>query len=139
MYVYQVENEWTMENLCIAERPVPSPKDGQVRIKMLAAALNYHDLLVPRRGYGRRMQELPLIMLSDGVGVVEAVGAGVTCIRVGGARMPVVLSKLAKWRSQLLVLTIAASRVNETASAEFVEKRHTYRPKSGKSNDFALL
>jgi hypothetical protein len=39
----------------------------------------------------------------------------------------------------VLVLTIAASRVNETASAEFVEKRHTYRPKSGKSNDFALL
>lgn len=40
---------------------------------------------------------------------------------------------------QVLVLTIAASRVNETASAEFVEKRHTYRAKSGKSNDFALL
>jgi NADPH:quinone reductase-like Zn-dependent oxidoreductase len=83
MRVYQVENEWTMDNLRVAERPVPSPKDGQVRIRMLAAALNYRDLLVPKRGYGRRMQELPLIMLSDGVGVVDAVGAGVTRVRVG--------------------------------------------------------
>lgn len=83
MNVYQVESEWTIDNLRVAERAVPSPKDGQVRVRMLAAALNYRDLLVPKRGYGRRMQELPLIMLSDGVGIVDAVGAGVTRVRVG--------------------------------------------------------
>lgn len=83
MNVYQVESEWTIDNLRVAERAVPSPKDGQVRVRMLAAALNYRDLLVPKRGYGRRMQELPLIMLSDGVGIVDAVGGGVTRVRVG--------------------------------------------------------
>jgi hypothetical protein len=46
---------------------------------------------------------------------------------------------LAHWANPVLVLTIAASRVNETASDEFVVKRHKYRPKTGKSNDFALL
>ena len=55
---------------------------------MRAAALNYRDLLVPQRGYGSRMQELPLIMLSDGVGVADAIGEGVTAVREGDRLCP---------------------------------------------------
>ncbi|MCP3719973.1 NAD(P)-dependent alcohol dehydrogenase [Paraburkholderia sp. CNPSo 3281] len=88
MRVYQVENEWTMANLRIGERPIPEPRDGQVRIRMRAAALNYRDSLIPFHGYGKRMQELPLVMLSDGFGIIDALGAGVTRVQLGDRVCP---------------------------------------------------
>ena len=77
MRVYQVQSQWSMNYLQLGQRPEPQAGPGQLRLAMRAAALNYRDLLVPQKGYGARMQELPLIMLSDGVGVVDQVGAGV--------------------------------------------------------------
>jgi NADPH:quinone reductase-like Zn-dependent oxidoreductase len=83
MRVYQVEDDWSVDNLKLANRPEPNAGPGEVRIKMLASALNYRDLLVPQRGYGSRMKPLPLIMLSDGVGCVDQVGEGVDSLRLG--------------------------------------------------------
>ena len=77
MRVYQVQSQWSMNYLQLGQRPEPQAGPGQLRLAMRAAALNYRDLLVPQKGYGARMQALPLIMLSDGVGVVDQVGAGV--------------------------------------------------------------
>ncbi len=78
MRVFQVEDAWSMDNLRIGERADPQPGAGQVRVRMKASALNYRDLLVPARGYGSRMKQLPLIMLGDGFGVVDSLGEGVT-------------------------------------------------------------
>lgn len=83
MKVFQVEGQWTHDNLRLSSRPDPQPGPGEVRVAMRAAALNYRDLLVPQRGYGSRMQALPLIMLSDGAGVVDAVGSGVSTVALG--------------------------------------------------------
>jgi NADPH:quinone reductase-like Zn-dependent oxidoreductase len=83
MRVYQVEDDWSVDNLKLADRPEPNAGPGEVRIKMLASALNYRDLLVPQRGYGSRMKPLPLIMLSDGVGCVDQVGEGVDSLKLG--------------------------------------------------------
>ena len=83
MKVFQVEGAWTMDNLRLGERPEPQAGPGQVRLRMSAAALNYRDLVVPLRGYGARMQALPLIVASDGVGVIDQLGDGVTTRRVG--------------------------------------------------------
>ncbi|MCM8594738.1 NAD(P)-dependent alcohol dehydrogenase [Accumulibacter sp.] len=83
MKVFQVEEQWSREHLRPSTRPDPHPGPGEVRVAMRAAALNYRDLLVPQRGYGARMQALPLIMLSDGAGIVDAVGPGVTTVAVG--------------------------------------------------------
>lgn len=88
MKVFQVEGEWSMDAVRIGSRPDPEPARGQVRIAMRAAALNYRDLLVPLRGYGQRMKPLPLIMLCDGAGVVDAVGPGVTRFAVGDRACP---------------------------------------------------
>jgi NADPH:quinone reductase-like Zn-dependent oxidoreductase len=88
MRVYQVEDEWSVDNLKLADRPEPNAGPGEVRIKMLASALNYRDLLVPQRGYGSRMKPLPLIMLSDGVGCVDQVGEGVDSLKVGDRVCP---------------------------------------------------
>jgi NADPH:quinone reductase-like Zn-dependent oxidoreductase len=91
MRVFQVAGGWSMENLAVGERPVPNPGPRQVRLTMRASAVNYRDLLVPARGYGSRQQTLPLIMLGDGVGVVESVGEGVTRLARGDRVCPIIL------------------------------------------------
>jgi NADPH:quinone reductase-like Zn-dependent oxidoreductase len=88
MRVFQVEDTWSMDNLRISARPDPQPGAGQVRIRMKASALNYRDLLVPARGYGSRMKQLPLIMLGDGAGVVDSLGDGVTRLKEGDRVCP---------------------------------------------------
>jgi NADPH:quinone reductase-like Zn-dependent oxidoreductase len=88
MRVFQVENAWSMENVRMNTRPDPQPKAGQVRLKMKASALNYRDIIVPVRGYGSRMKTLPLIMLSDGLGIVESIGDGVTQFNIGDRVCP---------------------------------------------------
>jgi len=88
MKVFQIENDWGMDNLKVSSRPDPKPGAGQVLLRMKASAINYRDLLVPERGYGSRTGPLPLIMLSDGVGEVVEVGAGVTRVKVGERALP---------------------------------------------------
>ena len=78
MKVFQIQDNWSIDNLTLAERPDPEPGPGQVLLQMKAASLNYRDLVVPRRGYGRLTGELPLIPISDGVGEVAALGEGVS-------------------------------------------------------------
>lgn len=88
MKVFQVEENWTMENMRLSSRPDPEPGDGEVRIRMQASALNYRDLVVPLRGYGSRMKELPLIMLCDGCGIIDTVGINVKRWKTGDRVCP---------------------------------------------------
>ena len=88
MRVFQVDGGWTMDHVRLGLRPDPHPGPGEVRLAMRASALNYRDLLVPLHGYGSRMKALPLIMLGDGVGVVDSVGEGVTRVRAGDRVCP---------------------------------------------------
>ena len=55
----------------------PEPGYGEVRLRMRAAALNRLDLFV-RVGWKGLELRLPHITGSDGAGVVDAVGAGVS-------------------------------------------------------------
>ena len=89
MKVMQIEDDWTPDNIRMAERPRPEPGPGEVLIKMEAASLNYRDVVVTRRGYGRRTGQLPLVPLSDGAGRVVATGAGVTRVAVGDLVCPI--------------------------------------------------
>ncbi len=77
-----------LEGLVEAARPVPEPGPGQVRLRMRAASLNYRDLLTVKGLYNPR-QPLPLVPLSDGVGVVDALGPGVTRWKVGERACPI--------------------------------------------------
>lgn len=81
---------WQIERwgeLVRVEREVPQPGPGEVRLSMRAASLNYRDVLMIAGRYDPR-QALPLVPLSDGVGVVEAVGAGVTRVAPGDRVTP---------------------------------------------------
>lgn len=88
MQVFQIEGDWGFDNLKRAERPTPTPARSQVLVAMRMAALNARDLIVPERGYGRATGDLPLIPVSDGVGEVAAVGAGVSRVKVGDRVCP---------------------------------------------------
>lgn len=64
------------------ERPDPVAGPGDAVLRVRAAALNHRDLLVVSGGYGARRPETR-IPVSDGVGEVIAVGAGVTAVAIG--------------------------------------------------------
>ena len=66
----------------VDDLPVPEPKAGEVRVQMKAAALNRLDLWV-RAGWKGLNLELPHVIGSDGAGVVDAVGDGVTNVAPG--------------------------------------------------------
>src|SRR6478752_9086449 len=59
----------------------PEPTEGEVRIRVEAASLNYRDLLIlDRAGQNQLNGRVPL---SDGAGVVDAIGSNVTQWKVG--------------------------------------------------------
>jgi NADPH:quinone reductase-like Zn-dependent oxidoreductase len=80
--VYELQGPGGVDGMMLVERAVPAPGPGQVLVKLKAATINYRDLLTVKGGYGSR-QKFPLIPLSDGAGVVESVGAGVTIFKPG--------------------------------------------------------
>lgn len=76
MKVYEIRDEFGLDNLVAAERPCPDPGPGQLKLAMRCASLNFRDLLMVQGMYNPR-QPLPVIPCSDGVGEVVEVGDGV--------------------------------------------------------------
>lgn len=74
--------DYGIEHLRLGERPVPTPRRGEVVVRLRAAALNYRDLEIIRGTYHTRFP-LPLVPLSDGVGEVVATGDEVRRVKVG--------------------------------------------------------
>ncbi|MGY9047249.1 hypothetical protein P775_17110 [Puniceibacterium antarcticum] len=70
-----------LENLQVVEMAeAPAPAAGEIRVRVHASSLNFHDLGVVT---GKMPTEDGRIPMSDGAGVVEAVGAGVTTFSAG--------------------------------------------------------
>lgn len=62
--------------------PDPEPGEGEVRLAVEAASLNYHDVFT-RRGMPGIKTPLPMIPGCDAAGRVEQLGNGVTSLEVG--------------------------------------------------------
>jgi NADPH:quinone reductase-like Zn-dependent oxidoreductase len=62
--------------------PDREPAPGEVLVRVTAAGLNYRDLMLLRGAYGAP-QPASRVPLADGVGVVAALGEGVTGLAVG--------------------------------------------------------
>src|SRR5437667_490625 len=73
------------EVLRLADLPDPSPGPGDVLVKLQAAGVNPVDAYM-RSGVYARLPELPYTPGSDGAGVIEAIGQGVTT-RAAGDRV----------------------------------------------------
>jgi zinc-binding alcohol dehydrogenase/oxidoreductase len=65
------------EVLAVEEVPDPEPRDGWAVVRLKAAALNWHDVLVRRGQYG---SPLPHVGGSDGAGVDVATGEDVVVL-----------------------------------------------------------
>ncbi len=61
----------------LAERAAPVPGPGEVLVDVIAAGLNYRDLMVLGGTYGSNLPETR-VPLADGVGRIAALGAGVS-------------------------------------------------------------
>jgi NADPH:quinone reductase-like Zn-dependent oxidoreductase len=73
----------SLDSLNLIEVAKPSPGPGEVLIRVRACSLNYRDALIPKGVYMGGPVDRDIVPLSDGVGEVEAVGAGVTLYKVG--------------------------------------------------------
>jgi NADPH:quinone reductase-like Zn-dependent oxidoreductase len=83
MRVYQLPRTDGIDALTRAETPTPSPRRGQVLVRIHAASLNYRDLLIITGRYGRAAIRPGLVPLSDGAGEVVEVGPDVTRFKTG--------------------------------------------------------
>ena len=70
------------EVLQVDEVPVAEPKSGEVRIKVQAVGLNRAEIMF-RTGQYLEQPEFPSRIGLEAAGIVEAVGSGVTNVRVG--------------------------------------------------------
>ena len=74
MKAIQLRSPGGLGNLALADLPNPGePAPGEVRVRLHASSLNYHDLGVVTRADWQADGRIPM---SDGAGVVEAAGAG---------------------------------------------------------------
>jgi NADPH:quinone reductase-like Zn-dependent oxidoreductase len=71
-----------LDRLSLEERPIPNPAPGEVRLRMQVVGINHLDTWV-RRGVPGHTFPLPLVTSSDGCGVVDQLGPGVTGLREG--------------------------------------------------------
>ncbi|TFE00052.1 zinc-binding dehydrogenase [Jeotgalibacillus sp. R-1-5s-1] len=74
------EGKAGMEGLTYGELDAPPLKAGEVRVKLKTAGLNHRDLFVLHR---HSPSDPPLVVGSDGAGVIEEVGEGVTDVQTG--------------------------------------------------------
>lgn len=74
-----------LDHLKAVDRPAPKAGPGEVVVRLRAASINYRDLATVTATAAPR---LPLVPLSDGAGLVEEVGAGVTRVKPGDLVMP---------------------------------------------------
>jgi NADPH:quinone reductase-like Zn-dependent oxidoreductase len=81
MKTYVIES-FGLDGLKVVDRPEPKPGHGQVLVRWKAFSLNYRALMVVKGIYNPKLK-LPIVPLSDGAGVIEAVGEGVTRFKVG--------------------------------------------------------
>ena len=82
MHAWLCENPVGVEALSWKELPTPVPQAGQVLIRIEAASLNFPDLLIVQNKYQMK-PDLPFVPGSEYAGVIEAVGEGVTHLKIG--------------------------------------------------------
>ncbi len=82
MHAWLCENPTGVDALTWKELPTPQPGKGEVLIAIKAASLNFPDLLIVQNKYQIK-PPLPFVPGSEYAGIVEAVGEGVTHLKVG--------------------------------------------------------
>lgn len=81
MKAIRLEHPSRLETMRLIDQPDPrEPGPGEIRVRLHASSLNYHDLGVVT---GKMPEARASIPMSDGAGIVEAVGPGLTEFAAG--------------------------------------------------------
>jgi NADPH2:quinone reductase len=78
--VWYTQNGEARDVLVFGELPTPEPKAGEVRVKLRTSGVNPSDV---KSRKARPVQDPEIIPHSDGAGVIDAVGDGVSPARLG--------------------------------------------------------
>jgi NADPH2:quinone reductase len=82
MQAWMCDTPTGVDNLTWTTCPTPTPGPGQVLLKIEAASLNFPDVLIVQNKYQIK-PPLPFVPGSEYAGTVEAVGEGVTHLKLG--------------------------------------------------------
>ena len=82
MHAWLCDNPVGVDALTWKELPMPTPSANEVLIEIHAASLNFPDLLIVQNKYQMK-PALPFVPGSEYAGVVRAIGADVTHLKVG--------------------------------------------------------
>ncbi|GAA0485932.1 NAD(P)-dependent alcohol dehydrogenase [Parasphingorhabdus litoris] len=118
MKAWQIGSRTGIGGLQLAEHSDPEPGPDEIVVKVTAAGLNYRDLMVLRGDYGTDLPE-DRVPLSDGVGVIEAIGADVTGLEVGTR---VMAPHFATWLDGAYSFAVFARDLGVTANGWLAEK-----------------
>jgi NADPH:quinone reductase-like Zn-dependent oxidoreductase len=81
--VVQVRRFGNADGLEVADAPAPMAGRGEVRVRVLASALEYTDVLIRRHLYPQTMlRRRPFVMGYDVVGEIDQLGEGVSGFRL---------------------------------------------------------
>src|SRR5678809_717363 len=80
MKAIRIHNHGGPEVLAYEDVPIPEPRAGEARVKIEASGVNFIDIY---HRIGLYPMKTPLILGSEGAGIVDAVGDGVTEVKKG--------------------------------------------------------
>ncbi|WP_070119899.1 zinc-binding dehydrogenase [Bacillus marinisedimentorum] len=80
MKAFVHEEHKGINGIKLKEMPEPEPEQGEVKVRLKRAGLNHRDLFVP---YRREDGDPPVVLGSDGTGVIASVGEGVENWKAG--------------------------------------------------------
>ena len=71
------------EVLQLVEEPVPAPGAGEVVVRITSIGMNHAELMGRRGQYKLSTGEPPFTPGLEGGGIIDAIGAGVSAVKVG--------------------------------------------------------
>ena len=140
MKAMQLRKPGGLDNLYLSELKSGTPSAGEIKVRVHASSLNYHDYIVAKGGMPYVKDGL--IPMSDGAGVVMSVGEGVKEFLPGDR---VVSTFFPDWEggepSNLKVTALPGDRIDGYACEEVVVPSHYFlkAPKSYSHAEAATL
>ena len=119
MRLYQLGKLGNLDALKLVEAPNPKPGPGQVVVRIRACSLNHRDLNIVSGGYVSHALKPSAIPLSDGAGVVIAVGPGVTRWQEGDRVAPIFVQR---WLGGELLLEYMPSALGGPSDGVLAEQ-----------------
>jgi NADPH:quinone reductase-like Zn-dependent oxidoreductase len=120
--VIQVKRFGDSDQLEVVDAPLPTPRRGEVRLRVLASGMEYTDVLIRQHLYPWVRDRPPFVMGYDFVGEIDQVGPGVSGFQVGDrvADMTMVGSNAAYRTRRAKLLTRVPAGVDSAEAATLI-------------------